>query len=88
MPYSELLEWLAYFERRPVGWRSDDATFKLLQAQGVKGKPQNFFSSLVPIYSTSVSTDLPDGELSVSNLKGSALFANMLNAVGGDALPF
>jgi len=46
MPYTELLQWTNYFSRRPVGWREDQRTFLLLQAQGYKGKPEELFVSL------------------------------------------
>jgi hypothetical protein len=82
MPYEELLGWLNYLERRPVDWRADDRAFKVLQTQGVKGKPWSVFKSLETIYNPP--SDLKDGELNVSSLKGSALFSKMLSAKGGD----
>jgi len=46
MPYTELLQWLSYLKRRPVGWRDDQRTFLLLQALGYKGKPEDVFITL------------------------------------------
>ena len=45
MSYDELIGWFSYLSIRPVGWREDDRAYKLLLAQGVKGKPWDFFSS-------------------------------------------
>lgn len=49
MPYEELLGWFEYFKVRPVGWQDDQRTYMLLQAQGVKEKPERLFSSLAAI---------------------------------------
>jgi hypothetical protein len=46
MPQSELVGWGRYFSRRPYGWREDQRTAVLLQAQGFKGRPEDVFSSL------------------------------------------
>jgi len=46
MPYDELLQWITYFRRRPIGYREDQRTFLLLQAQGFKGNPEDVFASL------------------------------------------
>jgi hypothetical protein len=46
MPYTELLNWVKYFKKRPIGWREDQRTFLLLQAQGYKGKPEDLFVTL------------------------------------------
>lgn len=81
MPYDELLGWLEYLERRPVDWRNDDRTFKLLQAQGFKGKPESVFTSLAKIYKPPTNDPL-------KGLTGSTLFHKMLSAKGGDRLPF
>jgi len=84
MPYEELLGWMAYFEKRPVDWRDDDRTYKLLQVQGVKEKPWKLFSTLNPIYNaTNKNTD---GTLDPNNLKQSAMFTKMLLARNGDKL--
>ena len=85
MPYYELQQWLAFFEARPVGWREDNRTFKLLQAQGVKAKPEQIFSSLRSIYNEP-SEELKEGQVSAANLKQSGFFAKLQMAKGGDAL--
>jgi hypothetical protein len=51
MPYEEFLGWFKYFNMRPVGWREDNRTAMLLNAQGVKKKPQELFSSLKTVSS-------------------------------------
>lgn len=87
MPYDELLAWIHYFDRRPIGWRDDERTFKLLQAQGVKGKIVDIFPTLKSIYNPERSANLSEGMIAVSNLKGSFLFHQMVGALGGDELP-
>jgi hypothetical protein len=83
MTYEELLGWYDYFDRRPIEWRADDRAFKLLQAQGVKGKSYELFPSLGAIYNAP--KEEKEGT-DMSTLKGSALFQNMLKAQGGDTL--
>ena len=73
MSYEELLAWQYYFERRPVGWREDDRTFKLLQVQGCKAKAGEIFPSLSSIYNRAPQID-EDGELDISGFKQSFLF--------------
>ena len=46
MPQEELAKWGQYFQRRPYGWREDQRTAVLLQAQGFKGKPEDVFATL------------------------------------------
>jgi len=50
MPHEELLGWFSYFAQRPVGWRDDLRTYRFLQTQGTKEKPEKIFASLVPIF--------------------------------------
>lgn len=78
MPYAELLGWYDYFERRPLGWREDDRTAKLLQAQGVKGSAWKLFPSLEPIYR-------PKG--AVLDVRQSGFMSRMLQAKGGAQVP-
>ena len=78
MPYEELQGWVSYFEQRPVGWRDDDRTAKLLQAQGVKEKPWKLFSTLDAIYNRKT-----EG-FDVKGFKASSLFHKLLSAKGGD----
>lgn len=84
MPYDELLGWLSYFERRPIGWREDDRTFKLLQAQGVKEKPWGIFPSLNYIYNPNRNSK--ENTNIGATLIRSALFAKLQKAIGGDKI--
>lgn len=79
MPYDELQCWLEYFERRPVGWRSDLRAAYLLGAQGVKAKPSTIFPSLGAVMAERSADP-------VSSLKGSYMHAKMLSAKGGTKL--
>ena len=45
-PHNEVMGWVEYFQRRPVGWRDDHRASYGLAAQGVKAKPHELFSSL------------------------------------------
>jgi hypothetical protein len=84
MPYEELLGWFDYLERRPFEWRADDRAAKLLQAQGVKEKPQNLFSSLIAIYKPR-REEKPADTVDLS-FKNSLMFQKMMTARGGDKL--
>lgn len=87
MPYDEYVRWQLYFERRPVGWREDDRTMKLLQVQGVKAKPESVFASLAQLNeSHRKAVDNRNGLISADNLKRSSMFSKMLSATGGDKL--
>ena len=88
MPYEELQNWMEYFTRRPVGWRDDDRTMKLLQAQGVKAKPDQIFSSLAAIYNSNKATNDDEDGLNFVAFKNSAMFSKLLSASGGDKLEF
>lgn len=46
MPYTELLKWITYFRRRPVGYREDNRTYMLLRAQGIKESAENLFPTI------------------------------------------
>jgi hypothetical protein len=86
MPYDELLDWIAYFEKRPVGWQDDDRTFKLLQAQGVKAQPGEIFTSLKKVYAST--PQIGDNGQVLGDLSNSGLFSKMMGAIGGDKLEF
>jgi hypothetical protein len=86
MPYEELLGWMSYFEMRPIEWRHDDRTAKLLQAQGVKEKATNLFPSLKAIYNPVSPIKLKSGTIDPKSFKQSALFSKMLSAKDGDKL--
>lgn len=81
IPYEELLGWFNYFERRPVDWRDDDRTAKLLQAQGVKADPKNLFPSLQAVHSKPAN----DG-FDANNFKKSQMFSMLMQSVNGDKL--
>lgn len=89
MPYDEYIRWMAYFNARPVGWRDDSRAFKLMQAQGVKGNPHEFFDSLRRIHESATansSSSTGNGYIATTNLKNSPLFSRMMSAVGGDKI--
>ena len=81
MPHDEMVGWFTYLELRPLGWREDLRTSYLIQAQGSKQKSTDIFPSLKAVMRTRSSDP-------IESLKGSALFAGMLSAVGGDKLEF
>jgi hypothetical protein len=85
MPYEELLKWSMYFEKRPIGWREDDRTMKLLQVQGVTAKPEEIFMSMA-IMKQSNKPNIPVGSVSTESIKNSPLFHAMINAKNGNKL--
>lgn len=79
MPHAEFTNWMRYLNNRPVGWRDDQRAFLQMKAQGVKGKPTDFFPSLKPIYDQQSAAD------GVNAPMPSGKFLAMLNqATGGD----
>jgi hypothetical protein len=46
MPYDEMLTWIEFFKRRPIGWREDQRAYMLLRAQGVKESAESIFPTL------------------------------------------
>lgn len=84
MPYDELLGWINYFERRPVGWREDDRTYKLMRVQGTEQKATEVFPSLVAVFERP-NIVIQDGMLQ-SDFKGTSIFSKMLAAKGGDVI--
>jgi len=84
MPYTDYRQWLLYFAERPYGWREDDRTMKLLQAQGTKAAPGSVFASLGAIARAAEKRRGDGSEL--KTLKGSMMFTKMLGAIGGDKL--
>jgi len=85
MPYEEFLGWCSYFDSRPPGWQEDNRTFKLLQSQGFKGKPEEIFSSLGKVFKQREAEHI-DGLLKDPQLKGTAFLDRMGKAKGGDHL--
>ena len=84
MTYEELQGWFNYFERRPIGWREDDRTMKLLQAQGVKEKAVNLFPSLKAIYESNQKVN--EEGTNMGSLMGSMLFQKLMTAKNGDSI--
>jgi hypothetical protein len=76
MPYEELLGWFEYFRQRPSGWQEDQRTYMLLQAQGVKEKPEKLFSSIAAI---KAAANERDDKLS-NSIVNSGLFARLKTA--------
>jgi hypothetical protein len=94
MPYDEFLGWQQFFGERPIGWREDDRTMKLLQAQGVKERPGNIFYSLKAMQDAEARRETISAEedkargvsKTPKGLKGSMMFSLMSGAVGGDKI--
>lgn len=85
MPYDEMLKWFDYLSKRPAGWRDDDRTYKLLQAQGVKEPAPAIFPSLKVIYNPPQTEEAKRSKLAAS-LKSSPMFSRILAAKGGITL--
>jgi hypothetical protein len=49
MPASELRKWTEYLEARPIGWREDQRTSLMMNAQGVKKSGHEIFPSLAAL---------------------------------------
>jgi hypothetical protein len=49
MPASELRKWAEYLQARPIGWREDQRTSLLMNAQGVKKAGHEIFPSLLAL---------------------------------------
>ena len=88
MPYEEVLKWGIYFKKRPFGWREDDRTAKIMMAFGVKAKPEQLFASLGQMKKAEAeeAAAMQPGQISVGNLKNSALFSKLLGVTGGDKI--
>jgi len=88
MPYEEFISWFEYFNMRPVGWRDDERTFKLLQAQGVKARPEEIFSSLATMRAGEKTSVSDDGTLNHSKFQNSGMFSKLVGAKGGDKIDY
>ena len=86
MEYDDYINWILFFNARPIGWREDDRTMKLLQAQGVEARPEAVFPSLATMKADVVEEQQAPGMVSGASLRGSGLFARLQTAVGGDKL--
>lgn len=80
MTYEELLGWLNYFERRPLGWQEDLRTGYLMNSLGDKRNPKDIFPSIKAV-SSNQNKSLPD------KLKGSAMLQKLLLARDGHKIP-
>jgi hypothetical protein len=91
MPYEELLMWIEFFKERPVGWREDERTYRIMQAFGVKEKPDKIFASLALMAQNARNREAGTEEnkegLNIKSLKNSAFFQRMQSAVGGVKIP-
>ena len=83
-PHSEVLDWIEFFRRRPVGWREDHRTHYLLAAQGVKAKPHEIFSSLHAIEKDKEEVENESVNNDASKLVASPLFTRMLKETNWD----
>lgn len=82
MDYEQHLKWHAYFEERPVGWREDFRTYRIMQSFGYKGKPEDVFESIAKM--KSAENRMKPSQ--VKGLKSSALFLKMMGAKKGDKI--
>lgn len=79
MPYTEMMKWMEFFKRRPVGWREDQRTHMLMMAQGVKQKGEDLFPTLRLL------KQRDEAEKAKGNALPTGLFLDkMLRATGGD----
>jgi len=85
MPYEELVAWMQYFERKPLGWREDSRAYKLMCAFGTDAKPGQVFESLAIM---SEQEDMDNGKTSMKNFKNSALYQGIVSAKGGDEVNY
>lgn len=87
MPYDEFLGWLNFLERRPIGWREDLRTHKLLQVQGVKESADKVFPTIAQMKEheekEKAKLDSPD----MGSFKQSMMFKKILGAKGGEVIP-
>jgi len=60
MSYTELLKWVEFFKRRPIGWREDQRAYMLLSAQGIKKRPEEIFPTLRMIKEDEENSITPD----------------------------
>jgi len=88
MPYDEYVNWQLYFQQRPIGWREDDRTYKLLRAQGVTASETAIFPSLAVMKEglEKEKRKEKEKEVNVKSLKNSIFFHKMLSSRGGDKL--
>ena len=81
MPYTELLQWINYFDLRPVDWREDMRAYLYLRTQGVTEKAEKIFPSLKFIFNEK---EIKDDQV----LPTGAFLDKILTAKGGDDWSF
>lgn len=69
MPAKELYQWAQFLEARPIGWREDNRTSMLLNAQGVKQSGPEIFPTLKALQDSEAKRS--DEEVMKSTLKKS-----------------
>lgn len=87
MPYDEFLNWLEYFEARPVGWRDDLRIFRIMQSIGIKERPEAVFESLAKKRDYETKLEKATNK-TVTTLGASVLFSKLITAKGGDTPEF
>ena len=60
MPYTELLNWIEFFEYNPPGSEDDMRAYMILSALGVKEKPEKVFPSLAMRHKSKSERNAPD----------------------------
>jgi len=81
MTYIELLKWIEFFNKRPVGWQEDYRTYLFLRTQGYKGRPEDLFPSIKAVRAAEQDQQKPDRAVP----KGKFLEL-MRTAKGGDPI--
>jgi len=84
MPHEELLKWIEYFNKRPIGWREDDRTYKIMASFGTKEKPWNLFESLAKLREQSEQKEASQNI--AKSFTGSQLFQKIRGAKGGERI--
>lgn len=79
MPYDEMLKWITFFRKRPIGWREDQRTYMMLRTQGVKEPAESLFPTLKIMAQEREKAQVPDRAVP----KGLFL-EKMLKAKNGD----
>jgi hypothetical protein len=83
-PHNEVMDWVEYFHRRPVGWRDDHRASYGLAAQGVKAKPHELFASLHAIEKDKEEESNRSVDGDAGKLVNSPLFQKMMNDTDWD----
>jgi hypothetical protein len=84
MPYSEFEGWFSFLDTQPIGWRDDMRFSVILQALGMKAKPEEVFDSIRKLKEGQ--KKIEKGPLGRSFIK-SQMYNRMLQASGGVTIP-